>query len=77
MSWNYRIMKRNSENSDEDTMNEWFEIHEVYYDSNGKIEGYTQNAISPGGYNLDELKLDLNLILKSLEKPILDYKEDD
>jgi len=76
MSWNYRVMKRDSTDLN-GVVSEWFEIHEVYYDSKGNIEGYTQNAASPGGTTLKELKSDLNLILKALEKDVLDYKEED
>ena len=39
--WNYRVIK----SVEEKTGDEWFEIHEVYYDQLGKPMGYTSAKI--------------------------------
>jgi len=73
--WNNRVMRRvikTSSGSDE----EWFEIHEVYYDDNDEVDGYTKNAIAPGGNTIDELRTELERMLKCLDKSVLEYQED-
>lgn len=61
--WNYRIMTL-------DKGATWG-IHEVYYDEDGKPNGYTENPQEPYGETLDELKNDLLYMLRAFEKPIL------
>lgn len=68
-TWNHRVMKR--KDGDED----WFTIHEVYYKDNMDIEGYTKEAISVGGNSIEDLRWTLEQMIKSLDKPILDYEE--
>jgi len=75
MSWNYRVMKRKTKDTNEEIV-EFLEIHEVYYDSEGSIEWYTKNGVSVGGSDLGELRADLAHMLEALKKPILDYEED-
>lgn len=67
-TWNHRVMKR--KDGDED----WFTIHEVYYKDNMDIEGYT-DAIPVGGNSIEELRWTLEQMIKSLDKPILDYED--
>ena len=69
MSWNHRVMK--SKDGDDD----YYQIHEVYYDKDGKVDGYTDRGTSPCGNSLQELKEDLERMLKSLDKEILDYED--
>jgi hypothetical protein len=71
MTWNYRVMKR-LQNKEE-----LYEIHEVYYDKNKEIEGYTENPINPCGNTLEELKKDLDRMQEALNKAILDYSEEE
>ena len=68
-TWNHRVMKR--KDGDED----WFTIHEVYYKDNMDIEGYTKETISVGGNSIEDLRWTLEQMIKSLDKPILDYEE--
>ena len=73
MGWNNRVMRRECKGYDE----EWFEIHEVYYDDNDEVEGYTKDAIAPGGHSIEELRRELERMLACLDKPVLDYEEED
>ena len=46
MSWNYRVIKHrtNTGNPKLDAASPcWFGLHEVHYDENGKIIGYSQD----------------------------------
>jgi hypothetical protein len=45
MTWNYRIIHRDVTYPTEP----WYELHEVYYDENGKIKNYTAAPVEIGG----------------------------
>jgi len=68
MHWNYRIIRKNKEHT-------FYEIHEVYYDPNGNIQGMTENPIIPTGETLDELKKDFSKQFDAFKHPILDYDD--
>lgn len=70
MSWNYRIMKRKTSESEFE-----FGIYEVYYYENGVVKGSTENSMTPTVDNPEGLKHDLELMLKAFDQEILDYKE--
>ena len=70
MSWNHRVMKRVEFDGDDD----WYQIHEVFYDSNRQPESWTVEGIAPGGNTLEELRDELIRMLEATEKEILDYE---
>jgi hypothetical protein len=61
MTWNYRVIRTD----------EAFAIHEVFYDSNGEINGWSADPIAPMGETQDELMKDLELIQRALTLPVL------
>ena len=65
--WNYRVIKAGTET---DT---FFSVQEVYYgeDDNEKDYSHTLDC-TPNGNSIDEIKTQLERMLKSLDKPILD-----
>jgi hypothetical protein len=65
--WNYRVIKH----KDDETQEEYLEINEVYYDTLGKPMGYCDATI--GGETLGEIETVLEMMRKSLEKPILTF----
>jgi len=65
MSWNYRILAH------EYNKEIYFEIHEVYYNKDGKPDGYTAEAISVGGEDMRSITWILNKMKGCREKPIL------
>lgn len=69
MTWNYRVVEHDIHK--EST----FEIHEVYYDDKGNIEGYTERSMSPFGTDIKELVNDIAYMTAALSKPILKYSE--
>lgn len=69
MSWNYRILKNKLAGRD------ICEIHEVYYNSDGSVKGWTQNSIIPTGETPEELKQDLTMMLQAFESPVLDLDQ--
>lgn len=67
MTWNYRVISR----TDPSGSGELFGIHEVYYDSIGRVEGWTEEPCDPFGESLSELRADLEMMMAALEKPVL------
>lgn len=64
--WNYRILVDIYYNE------EFFQIHEVYYDDEGKVNGYGENSVSIyTEEGLDGVKWQLDMMNKALDKPIL------
>ena len=69
--WNHRVMKHEKADGDDD----WYQIHEVYYDSKREPDRWTVDGIKPGGNTLEALRDELIKMLEATEKEILDYKE--
>lgn len=69
MGWDYRVM-RHREGEDQ-----WLSIHEVYYDKESGPNAWSEEGMRPGGNNLVELKGDLLMMMRALERPVLDYEE--
>lgn len=66
MTWNYRLMVH-----PDGSGGMWFEIHEVYYDENGKPGSYTINPADVSGGNIDDIMFSLNAMKEVLNRPIL------
>lgn len=67
MKWNHRVIKHVNK------IETYYQIHEVYYDDDGKVTAMTENAVAPFGETTDELEWELNRMLDALKKPVLDY----
>ncbi len=68
MSWNYRVIKT------KDGEYDFYQIHEVYYREDGKINGYTSNGATVFGSNIAEVKWVLMEMLSCLERDIIKDK---
>jgi hypothetical protein len=53
----------------------FFEIHEVYYDETGRVDGITAFASAPMGNTVEELREELQMMLRALDAPVLEYDE--
>lgn len=54
------------------------EIHEAFYDSEGRVWDITQDAVSPvvdagAGESVENLKEVIGWMLKACDQPVLDY----
>ena len=67
MSWNYRIMKYEDGS---------LGIHEVFYDEEGDVQGWTENAVSVYGEDIHELESSYDLMMQAFSKPILEYNDE-
>lgn len=70
MSWNYRIMKRKTSESDFE-----YGIYEVYYNDDGSVKCCTENSMTPVVDSPEGLKYELEIMLKAFDQEILEYKE--
>ena len=69
MMWNNRIIKHErpaAPNHKDDAV--WYSVHEVFYNENGGVTGYTEDPISIVGETVDEVKSQLKMIMKDIEK---------
>lgn len=71
MSWNHRIIKT------KDGEDDWYQIHEVYYDDNGEINGYTERGTIVSGNSVEDIKWTLEKMLDSLNKEIINQNKDE
>ncbi len=65
MYWNYRMVRTDYEQSSS------YDIHEVYYDDNDQIEGWSADPLSPSGKTIAWLKKDLAYMAQALDRPLL------
>jgi len=71
MTWNYRVLKS------KDGEDDWYQIHEVYYDENDNVKSWTVNGATVCGNTLVEVRSLLELMLKSLDNEILNQNKED
>ena len=60
--WGNRIIKHEGDNA------VWYSVHEVFYNENGGINGYTEDPIPILGETVEEVKSQLEMIMKDIEK---------
>lgn len=66
--WNYRVIRE----YDEEYNTYLYDIHGVHYNDEGVIHLWTDHPASPFGNDLEELKHDLELYTKAIDKPVLE-----
>lgn len=74
--WNNRVMKRtytHLEGTPDEFTEDYFAIHEVYYDDEGEVTTYTTEPTSPRGENIEELRQSLEWMMEATKKPVLNY----
>lgn len=62
MSWNYRLIRHTDRSVG---------IHEVYYNSRGRVCAWTANPVRVVGDSAAEVRTDLRLMAAAWKKPIL------
>lgn len=64
MTWNYRVI-RHGETED------FYAVHEVYYDKDGTPHSWSTNPKGAGGSTPEELTAELDRMRVALTKPVL------
>ena len=67
MGWNHRVMKS------KDGEDDYYQIHEVYYNNKGEPDSWTTNGVTVGAESVEGLRWVLEKMLESLDKEVLDY----
>ena len=70
MFWNHRVVDLSKDNQGET----WFEIQEVYYNSDGQPCGYCSPCL--GGESIDEIQIQIRRFTECLAHPILNAETD-
>lgn len=71
MKWTYRVSKQTLKNGDQ-----VFAIREFYPNSKGELNSWGENEITPMGSTLEGLKGELELIMKALDKEVVDIGDE-
>ena len=75
-SWNHRVIKRRLRRAKGSTETiDSFGIHEVYFEDDGVIWGWTKRPMAPYGETLEELENDVKWFVNALKEPVLDEIE--
>jgi hypothetical protein len=62
MKWGYRLLK--TKDGDDD----FYQIHEVYYNDKGEVDGWTVKGAMVGGHSKTEIKWVLEQMLEAINK---------
>ncbi len=71
--WNYRVIRKLHPDSGAIS----YQIHEVYYANDGRIEHWTVEPVQPFGETAEELREEIRFYLQAFRRPILDWTEAD
>jgi uncharacterized membrane protein YccC len=69
-NWNYRVIRKNCQRTDTVT----YQVHEVYYTEDGRIDCWTQQPVEPLGTSEAQLRNDVHAFLAAFRQPILEEK---
>ena len=69
-NWNYRVVKSKLDNGED-----WYGMHEVYYDDEGNINAISEDAINIEGESLKDLGTILEWMSSAMYKPVLNEDE--
>ena len=71
--WNHRVIR--TRHAKTETVA--YYIHEVYYQEDGSIAGWTERPVTPVGETVQELRKEIERFLLACYRPILEEKETD
>jgi len=72
MTWNLRLVEMVAEECQDER---YIELREVFYDQLGKPLGHGSATV--GGENVEEIRQYLTWALEALDKPVLNFGDDD
>ena len=65
MHWNYRLIDMSHNNAGEP----WLELHEVFYEDDGSLMGYS--PVSTSSESVESLKQTLEWMMQATKEPVL------
>ena len=69
--WNYRILEKGNNDY------KYYEIHEVYYDADGKIIAWTENPVDLYIESISDIKFLMKKFKKAAKKTVLRIDNED
>lgn len=72
MSWNYRVVHKTRQARGTDEVVDLYSIREVYYDDDGKPNGWAKASVA-NWETLDDCAGTLDLMRGALDKPVMEY----
>lgn len=77
--WNYRVIKKEYPlpKSMGDGYEYVYEIREVYYDEDGKIQSWTEEPVGPTGNDEKDLLGSMILMMNAFREPVLEIDRND
>ena len=69
-NWNYRIIRKACPRTGTVT----YQVHEVYYAEDGRIDCWTQQPVEPLGTSEAQLRNDVHAFLAAFRQPLLEEK---
>ena len=71
IKWNYRLMRHTDAFG-----REYYAIHEAYYNDVGEVTAWTDDAASPMGQTLEEVREELDRMLRAIDYPIVEVSHE-
>ena len=75
MSWDYRVYKHTFKTKSGHEYS-YYGVHEAYYENGSIPVRRSHECVKAEADSLEDLKWTLESMLKALEKPVLEYKDD-
>lgn len=69
-NWNYRVIRKSCQRTGTVT----YQVHEVYYAEDGRIDCWTQQPVEPLGTSEAQLRNDVHAFLAAFRQPVLEEK---
>jgi hypothetical protein len=63
-SFGYRVVRKDGE----------LAIYEIFYDQDGQIASFVMTPLSPATQTIDDLRHELEEMVRALDTPILEYE---
>jgi hypothetical protein len=72
-TWNYRVLRKTHPDADSAS----YEVHEVFYQEDGSVDGWTVESVRPFGETVEELREDLRHFLHAFRRPVMEEQQID
>ena len=67
MGWNYRVMRHRDAKG-----RTWLAVHEAFYDDQGEVTAWTDEAVSLVAEDLEALRWDVEALTRALDYPVVE-----
>ncbi len=72
MTWSYRVIRKQIRVGE--AFEDYYAVHEVFYDKENMPDSVTMDPISVGGDTLEEVKITYLQMAEAFEQPVLEWE---